>query len=232
MTSSDESCRTKPYLWLHIRKAGGTSLREALGDSYRQIDRFGPVTPFVALERIYWNDALNNYRLPLGNYEFRRMQFAKNFLFPEPEFSRLFKFAIVRNPYSRAVSAWKYLTRRWNWSRPRQMLSHYSFAHFLDRLPEFWDDFTKWRHVATHTAPIWPDITDENGSVLLDYIGRVETLESDYIQICERIGISLQKLPINNKQKDYNYKKYYNRKSRYLVEKYYWEDINELKYDF
>ncbi|GEQ96458.1 hypothetical protein JCM17844_00950 [Iodidimonas gelatinilytica] len=223
---------TKPYIWLHIRKAGGTSLRDALGSSYKQVDRFGATTPFIALPQDYWNDNLNNYRVPLGDYEFKRLLFAKKFLYPEPEFSNRFKFAIVRNPYGRAVSSWRYLTRNWTFTWPRQVISHYRFDHFLERLPEFWEKIGKERHVATHTAPIWPDITDENGALLLDFVGRIENFEEDYLKICEHIGIPQKDLPKKNSQGGADYRKYYNKKSRKLVEKYYWDDINELGYDY
>lgn len=161
---------TRPFIWLHIRKAGGTSLRDALGDAYVQVDRFATPTPFVALPKAAWNDNLNNYRVPLGPYEWKRMLFAKKFLYREEEFDQHFKFAIVRNPYDRAVSAWRYLSKKWTFTWPRQVISHYRFDHFLERLPEFWDKIATERHVATHTAPIWPDITDDEAgfySILL-----------------------------------------------------------------
>lgn len=222
----------RPYIWLHIKKAGGTSLRVALGDTYCHVDRQSNPIPFVALPKDYWNDNLNFYRMPLGDYEFRRMLFARNYLYPEPEFSQRFKFAIVRNPYSRAVSAWRYLTRRWKISRPRQMLSHYRFEHFLERLPEFWDNVATDRHVGTHTAPIWPDVTDEDGSLLLDFVGHIERFQEDYVTICEHIGLPAVDLPRKNTSGAYDYRKFYNRRSRKLVERFYWEDINELGYDF
>ena len=39
------------------------------------------------------------------------MQFAKKFLYSEEEFQAMYKFTVVRDPYERIFSAWKYLFR-------------------------------------------------------------------------------------------------------------------------
>lgn len=78
--------KIKPFLWLHIKKCGGTSMREALIPYYKETNR-KEALPFIALPKDEWNDALNNYRIPLGKYDFKRMLFAKRFLYSEEEFS-------------------------------------------------------------------------------------------------------------------------------------------------
>jgi len=223
---------TRPFLWLHIKKAGGTSIRQALRSHYPQVDRFGIPSPFIMLPKEFWNDNLNSHHVPLGGYDFRRMEFARRFLYSEEEFQNLFKFAIVRNPYARAVSAWRYLTKSWKIAKPRQVISHYSFQHFLERLPEFWENIQVYRHIATHTAPVWADVTDESGKILLDYVGRLENLEIDFQKICDYINIERVQLSKRNTSGYYDYRKVYNKHSKSLIENYYWSDINEFGYDF
>lgn len=220
----------KQYIWLHIRKAGGTSLLKAMRDSYHQVDRRVP-TPFVALEKKYWNDNLNNYRMPLGPYENKRMVFAQQFLYDETEFNDAFKFAIVRNPYDRAVSMWRYLTRGWGVSRPQKMLARNRFDRFLEMLPEL-RDFNQLRHFATHTLPAWPDMTDTNGKLLLDFVGRLENINQDVVTIGDEIGLDFGQVEKVNATARSHYRDYYNAKSRALVEKYFGEDIEQLKYSF
>ncbi len=100
------------FFWLHIKKCAGSSVRQALGDKYCEVEKWRRL-PFVCYEKKYWNAVLNNFRVPLGEYDFKRALFAKKFLYSEHEFNRMFKFTIIRNPYDRAVSMWRYMGK-WN----------------------------------------------------------------------------------------------------------------------
>ncbi|MFB6258243.1 MAG: hypothetical protein ABEH38_06090, partial [Flavobacteriales bacterium] len=72
---------TPSFFWLHIKKSGGESFRETFTPPYVQTKRKRNFKPFIALPKAEWNDALNNYRLPLGEYDYKRMLFAKRFLY-------------------------------------------------------------------------------------------------------------------------------------------------------
>lgn len=226
--NSGRSNQITPFHWLHIRKAGGTSLMKILSPYYEESNKVHP-TPFIALPRSAWMDNLNNWRVPLGEYEFRRMLFAKKFLYSEAEFLSLYKFAIVRNPYHRAVSSWKYCTKLWKYGKPRHMKAHRSFSYFLSMIPELWEE--RWdRHAFTHTAPMWRDITDENGCVLLDDIFKLEQLQNDIGRICDRLGLPKCDLPRLNISGDSNYARHFNRKILALIESLYQDDIEQFKY--
>ena len=109
------------------------------------------------------------------------------------------------------------------------------FQIFLEKIPEAWSNHQKYRHLATHTAPIIPDITDDdNQTILLDFIGKIENINSDLDYIGKKIGISNIQFPILNttSKKKTNYSFFYNKKNRNLVEQYYGEDIELLKYSF
>jgi len=219
------------FLWLHIKKAGGQSIRGALSDVYVETNRSRP-SPFIALPRAEWNDNLNNFRIPLGDYDYRRLLFAKRFLFPA-SFDGMFKFCVVRNPYARALSSFLYEIRN-DRSRvamtrlfPRSMFRRYLFG-----LPRAWEK-TKPRHRALHAAPVMPDITDEQGTILTDYIAQLETIEDDLAYICKGIGIEPRAMPRKNttgRSADPN--QFYDSTNRRLVEKLYAEDIDRLEYKF
>lgn len=221
-----------PFFWLHIKKSAGQSIRTALGDAYQRTDRANS-TPFIALPRSEWNDNLNNFRIPLGEYDYRRMLFAKRFLFDDEEaFQATFKFAVVRNPYDRALSCWRYLysrhTRLW-----RRTLTYFSFEYFLRSLPEIWAEKRN-RHIATHTAPIWPDITDEDKTtLLLDDIAYMERLPEDFARIAAAIGLNDYQLPHKNFNRNSQRKplaRAYTRRTQALVESLYESDIKQLNY--
>ena len=92
-----------PFFWLHIKKAGGTSIRSMLQPHYREVDRTQRPPCFIQSSPVEYNDILNNYRVVLGDYQFRRALFAKTYLYPD-HWDRILSFAFVREPTSRAVS--------------------------------------------------------------------------------------------------------------------------------
>lgn len=186
-------------------------------------------TPFVALDKSQWNNNLNNHLVSLGEYEYKRMLFAKKFLYSEQEFDEMYKFAIVRNPYFRAVSCWKYLTKHWTFTKPKLMMARRSFPYFLDMLPEVWE--TRFdRHVSTHTAPMWQDITDEHGTMLLDDVFKLEDIHNGITTICENLGIEPHEMKKKNSSNIGNYDAYLTQRNLSKIENLYGEDIEHFNY--
>ncbi|MFB6257055.1 MAG: sulfotransferase family 2 domain-containing protein, partial [Flavobacteriales bacterium] len=176
------------------------------------------------------------YRLPLGEYDYKRMLFAKHFLYSEEEFARMFKFTIVRNPYDRAVSCWKYLMKLYPSSvllgRPRKLGMRMSFVRFLKELPRIWEEKEE-RHIATHTAPIWSDLTDEEGELLVDRIYRIEELDEALPELCDRLGVQKDRIQRKNVSRDRgDHRRYYSKKARKWVEQLYGQDIERVGYEF
>jgi hypothetical protein len=236
--NTDDQLVLPSFFWLHIKKAAGSSFRNSFTPPYIDTDRSNIFSqPFISLPKNQWNDTLNNYRIPLGKYDFKRMLFAKEFLYTKEEFDNLHKFCIVRNPYSRAVSCWKYLTlvNKSNFKKfatLRILKQKVSFQYFLEALPEYWETKED-RHIATHTAPIWNDITDNKGELLMDSIFRLENMEEDFKKIKQIVNCSSTSMShINNTKNNTNYRKEYTTKTKKLVEKYFGEDLEKLSYSF
>lgn len=222
------------FFWLHIKKCGGQSFRDSFSPHYIQTNRSMNPKPFIALPRDQWNDTLNNYRIPLGEYDYKRMLFAKKFLYSEEEFEKLYKFTIVRNPYDRAVSLWKYLIKTEGFKEfdfKTRIKSRYSFSFFLDIIPIIWET-KKSRSFATHTAPIWQDITDNEGNVLLDDIYELEKINDQLSKLSEKINQDISKFTHINKSSHFHYRKHYNKNTKKKVESLYYDDINNLNYTF
>lgn len=221
----------REFIWLHLTKCGGNSMKSALRPHYIQSERLDPL-PFIALPKEQWNDALNNFRIHLGPYDFKRMLFAKKYLYDPAEFEERFKFVVVRNPYDRIVSSWKYLMVGARARTPRGFLMKLSFERFLAEIPRLWE--TKGlRDLATHTAPVWGDISDEEGRSLVDFIGKLENIEEDFSVICDELGLDGKSFPHRNVNRDEPaYRKQYSTRTRRMVEDLYGDDIQNLGYSF
>jgi hypothetical protein len=219
------------FIWLHIKKAAGQSIRAALEDVYVQTDR-SKATPFIALPKREWNDNLNNFRIPLGGYDYRRMLFARTFLFPAT-FDDMFKFCVVRNPYTRAVSSFLYeIKNNRKHKAATRTFPKRMFRRYLHGLPEVWQK-TKPRHRALHSAQVIPDITDTNGVLLVDFVARVESISADLNYICDRLGIARRSAPQANRLGGrVDPLQFYDTTNRRLVEQLYQQDIDRFGYRF
>jgi len=231
LISYDGMSAENSFFWLHIKKCGGESFRKTFTPPYVQTERIKNPKPFIATPKSEWNDLLNTFKIPLGEYDFKRMLFAKKFLYSGDVFNRMFKFVIVRNPYDRAVSAWKYLMREEQY-HPKYIRMKNSMYEFLSALPEIWD-LRYDRHIATHTAPIWPDITDEQGNLLVDAIFKLENIDEEIKILSEKLGVDVEKFEHINKNRDNTeYRSFYDEEAKNLLETLYKEDIQNLHYTF
>ena len=215
------------FFYLHIKKAAGTSIKNALQPEY--VKSPADLCTFIGSPREEYNDILNTWRVPLGEYDYKRALFSKKFLYDKNEFEEMVKFTVIRNPYSRAVSCWKYLYGAAK--RPQNLPKRLSFSLFLKSLENNWRT-KKNRHVATHTAPFWDDITDFNGKILIDQIIKIEELEkkSDFFKKILKRDLDIPHL--NRTRGHTEYRRFYTKETKQIVYNLYKNDIENFGYKF
>ncbi|MEY4195881.1 MAG: hypothetical protein RLZZ226_2249, partial [Pseudomonadota bacterium] len=74
-------------------------------------------------------------------------------------------------------------------------------------------------------------ITDANGKLLVDFLGRYESLAADFDRIRDKLGIA-ERLPHVNKSQHEDYRNYYNDHTRDLVAEHFQTDIALFGYEF
>lgn len=210
----------KKFLFIHIAKTGGTSVRSAL-QKYRWRDpHYAPIWLASKLS------SMANHELAIKLPRHAKAIAAKEML-PHEFYDSLFKFAFVRNPWDLQVSSYHHIQRE----RPNLMKPNESFAEFLQRKL---DPEREWQyHIDTSITPQSNYLVDLNGELIVDFIGHYETLQQDFDHCCKVIGIPRIELPHKRKAGDrLAYREYYTQETQALVEKAFARDIELLGYHF
>ncbi len=172
-------------------------------------------------------------------------------LIGEEEYNKRFKFTFVRNPWARLLSFYTSIYR----SREgrRQGLMTYEDAINPEKFNEWAVDTLTNRIVekcprkyptCDHQRIIhWPCldwITDKDGKIIVDFVGRHETLKKDYKKVLSLIEaratcpmpryVPLKRVNVSNL--GFDYKHYYSDETRDLVSNHFEKDIEEFGYEY
>ena len=138
---------------------------------------------------------------------------------PVKIYDSFFKFSFVRNSWDLEVSLYHFM---------RQEQTH--FQHEIAKsLPNF-EAYVEWR--LTQNRRHQRDfLADKNGDLIVDFVGRYDSLEKDFGTICRRIGVEA-KLPHLRRSAHAHYSEYYNDRTKALIEEYHRVDIDTFHFEF
>lgn len=138
-------------------------------------------------------------------------------------FYSYFKFAIVRNPFDRAVSQFAYMKRNSALRGFIGMKEDTSFAEYVTLIQ-------RRRHV--QWEPQCSFVYDDDGALLVDFVGRFETLDRDMSKVFARLGLEGHALPRSNASVRGPYREYYTPETRAQIEDMYRDDLDRFGYSF
>lgn len=155
------------------------------------------------------------------------------FLLDNNFYNSAFKFTYVRNPWDRVFSAFNFLKnggfdeRDQSWSL-KILKNNLSFEKFVKDLLHRTTIQKK-----NHFKPQVDFMKDLSGNIGLDYIGRFESIENDYLVITERLNMN-KKLTKENvgRKKGIDYRLQYDNEMVDIVRRVYKNDIEILSYEF
>ena len=132
----------------------------------------------------------------------------------------------MRNPWDWQVSYYHFILKEETHIRHELVKSMEGFEQYLQWVIETKNPFPKGATKLQKEL-----ITDSDGKLIIDFIGRYETLQKDFDYVCQRLNIQVS-LPYLNQSKHGDYQGYYNTKTIKLVEEHFQEDIALFGYTF
>ena len=126
------------------------------------------------------------------------------------EYDKYFSFAFVRNPFDRLVSWYLY-------DNLKQKNFNLWIEYFFNNI-----DISQMDH-----------LVDQNDKIAVNFIGRFENLQNDFDKITEKIGINKLVLPHKNKfNGERNYRDFYTKDLRILIENKLKKELDFFNYEF
>lgn len=131
-----------------------------------------------------------------------------------------YKFAFVRNPYSKLVSAWAYADKKGH--------KVGSFDHFVKNLDTFKNNkHILWHGIISQTS----HLKNEEEVINLDYLGRVETLFEDLKILSQKLNLNPTKIETLNTTKHSHWRDYYTEELKEIVYNRFEEDFKNFNYE-
>jgi hypothetical protein len=146
-----------------------------------------------------------------------------------------FSFGFVRNPWDRLVSWWGMIRDRpavfaaypfWRYALPRSSTFEEFVLGCTDAVPSI-------NSTESAARPQLDYFTDAHGAVLVDFIGRFETLQEDLAIVAERCGLPPGPAAILNVAVvKRNYREFYTPELRDIVAERFAVDIERFRYTY
>jgi hypothetical protein len=209
------------FIYIHTGKTGGMSMREVLIPLCEEPEKFkirrpsktkdgAPNPLYTVWETLLLHPTAREVRREL----------------PKDVFDSYFKFAFVRNPWDLQVSMYHFILREPGATNHDVVKGLGSFEAFLDWVAATPNPFPK------GITKLQKDmLVDEDGSLMMDFIGYYERLSNDFAEVGRRMGFD-GTLPHLNKSKHSDYRNYYDERTRTLVAETFAADIALFGYDF
>lgn len=210
------------FIFFHVTKAAGTSVKNALQEYAQEPEHFkikrppktvdGKPNPFYEMwEASLWHAKAREVKKHLT----------------EEVYNKFYKFAFVRNPWDWQVSYYHFILKETTHIRYELVKSMKGgFEEYLE-----WVIATKNPFPKGATKLQKDIITDYDGKLIVDFIGRYETLAEDFDRVSQMLNLNVS-LPHLNSSSHRDYRTYYNDRTKKLVEDYFQEDIELFGYTF
>lgn len=197
---------SQKFIFVHIPKTGGTSVEKLFDSSF-----YG------------WDEKHNLWKQHCSIHQMQSLYGI--------DIDNYYKFSIIRNPWDRAVSDYKWWTRPsspfFDFLKSTTLEDYLLIRHGYEKINHLRDKTGRADHFYAQYSFI--EIDEHN---YMDRIIRFENLQQDFNIVCDEIGGRRQQLPHTNKTNRQHYSEYYNQKTIDIVSQKYRKDIEYFNYTF
>jgi len=212
-------------IFIHIPKTGGGSIESALLANFFNIKKWSELD-----SKQIQDFRKENYGRPPHWIQHFTPSERRKYL-PKEKLDNYFKFAFVRNPWDRILSEYLYIKKEKGCNCNPQDKNISDFDSYLrSGLHCSFDN---------HTLPQVDFIFSKEGCKQVDFIGRFETISTDFNFICNELGIKNPNLPHFNMGTELlktgrktHYSLHYTKEQSDIVAKKYAKDIETFGYKF
>ncbi len=145
-------------------------------------------------------------------------------------FNKYFKFTIVRNPYDRLYSAYTFL-KQGGFNEADETWTKENLAHIHS-----YEQFVKeWLtqetcYLKNHFTPQFEYLINKEGEIGVDFMGKLETIDKDFLTICAKIGVKSELMHANKTGQRESVK--LDSEMKNLIQKVYAKDFELLNYSY
>jgi hypothetical protein len=213
------------FIYVHIPKTAGTSIGSAFGDyqeddsrlrqDHRLIRNIADTVP-------PWQSG--KYRpAELSRFIYQRFCAVRDGVevVSQQQYESYFKFAFVRNPWERVYSWYRNVMRDPLHQRELNVSGDLSFDNFVDSQLQQWA-----------MRPQFNWLTDRQGNIAVDFVGRFERLGADFELVCNKIGMEPPELPAMLSTGGHTYADAYSDQARRKIAQFYRFEIEYFDYQF
>jgi len=209
------------FIFFHVAKTAGMSMREVLQGCAQEPEKFKIRRPPLMIgdqpNRMYevWQALLLHAKARDAQKEL-----------PADVFTSFFKFGFVRNPWDWQVSMYYFILRENTYAKHELVKGLRGFEEYVEWVVSTSDPYPK------GTPKLQSEmLTDAQDNLLVDFVGRYETLTQDFRQLCQRLKIEAS-LPHLNATVHRDYRTYYNEHTKQLVATHFQADVELFGYTF
>jgi hypothetical protein len=201
---------SRKFLFIHIYKTAGSSLETILA----------PMCSFRHSRKCRFKHLLLGWP-DLFSDDFHRHADALEVkaALHQQVHGKYFAFSFVRNPFAWLVSHYHYICQHPEHHQHHMVTAMDGFAMFA-----------RWR-VDINARTQKSFIYDAQGQVLVDFIGKCESMNRDFSVIAEKAGVPAQEVPYTNVSKRQPIATYYDKDTERLVAKHWSEDFVTFGYE-
>lgn len=221
MVSHEHKC-----IFIHIPKTAGTSIEKKLGH-FKTLKREVQDHTYVKdIEPLALADLISialSGRIKYVAKEFRNQLTGKSQRLTKEQFDSYYKFAFVRNSWSRVFSWYQNVMRDPLHQEENNVKPDISFDYFVKN---------HLNGYLIQSQMVW--LKNNKGQLPFDFIGRFETLNHDFSHVCQELKLDDAELPklVTGQHSSSSYVDEYTDETRKIVADHFAEEIKYFKFEF